>query len=203
MSIQILDKATNGFPEKLYQLKDLCPDRIFVRGNQTLLNSNEEYVAIIGSRDITPEEYDSAYQLGAKFSTSVVISGLARGVDAAAHNGCVNQGGRTIAVVATGLDRVYPKENAILQAKILLNDGLILSEQPRGVKANPTRLIARTRLQVALADKVIVVCCEIHSGTMHAANFARRHGIPIFAIDNLREGNRFLIENQIAAPMIL
>jgi len=88
----------------------------------------------------------------------------------------MDAGGKTIAVVATGLDRIHPKQNVDLQERILASDGLILSEQPLGIKANPTRLIARNRLQAALADTVIVVECPIHSGTMHTVEFARKYG---------------------------
>ncbi len=105
------------------------------------------------------------------------------------------------AVVATGLDVVYPKENKDLEEAILENGGLILSEQPAGTKATPRRLVARTRLQMALADKVIVVACEQESGTMHAVDYAIKLGKHIFAIDNSRSGNRYLIENNIAIPL--
>ena len=78
---------------------------------------------------------------------------------------------------------------------------MIVSEYPEGTKANPTRLIARTRLQMAMADKVIVVACEKDSGTMHAVDWAIKLGKPIFAIDNARSGNRHLIDSRIATPI--
>lgn len=76
-----------------------------------------------------------------------------------------------------------------------------MSEFPEGAKANPTRLIARTRLQMAIADKVIVVACEKKSGTMHAVTWAIKLGKLIYALDNNRSGNRYLIDNKIAQPL--
>jgi DNA processing protein len=84
-------------------------------------------------------------------------------------------GAGTIAIVATGLDLVHPKENIPLQEEILRKGGLILSEQPLGVKANPTRLVARNRLQAALSDEVVVAECPVHSGTMHTVRHAQKY----------------------------
>lgn len=139
-----------------------------------------------------------AYRLGKYHSSEIVVSGLALGIDTAAHRGCLDGGGRTVTVVGTGLDRVHPKKNARLQADIIAHGGLIVSEQPPGTKATPRTLIARTRLQMAMASKVIVVECERKSGTMHAVEFARRFRRPIFALDCDWSGNRYLIDNNIA-----
>lgn len=128
------------------------------------------------------------------------MSGLALGIDTAAHKGCIDSGGKTIAVVGSGLDRIYPKENTELQKDIIQSGGLILSEQPEGIKASPRTLIARTHIQMAIADKVIVVECERESGTMHAVRFAQNFDKPIFALDCDWSGNRYLIDNKIAKP---
>lgn len=160
----------------------------------------QQRVAIIGSRKPDEQGLNVAYQLGKYHSSGIVVSGLALGIDTAAHRGCLDGGGRTVAVVGTGLDRVHPKENVDLQADIIAHGGLIVSEQPSGTKANPRTLIARTRIQMAMADKVIVVECERESGTMHAVEFARRFRRPIFALDCDWSGNRYLIDNNIAKP---
>lgn len=110
------------------------------------------------------EGLDVAYRLGQYHSSEIVVNGLALGINTAAHRGCLDGGGRTVAVVGTGFDRVHPKENAGLQADIIAHGGLIVSEQPPDTKANPRTLIARTRIQMAMADKVIVVQCERESG---------------------------------------
>ena len=80
---------------------------------------------------------------------------------------------------------------------------MILSEQDPRTKASPRTLIARTRIQAALADKVYVIECEKESGTMHAVNFALKYGKPIYALDCDWSGNRYLIDNGLAKPFKL
>ena len=200
--IQTMERGCYDFPDPLLSLGEDCPSEIYFKGTKGWLASGC-HVAIIGARDATDEECEIAHQLGRLFSSDIVVSGLARGIDTAAHQGCVEAGGVSIAIVATGLDKTYPKENADLELAILQGGGMIVSEYPEGTKANPTRLVARTRLQMAITDKVIVVACEKESGTMHAVDWAVKLGKPIFAIDNDRTGNRHLIDSGIALPITL
>lgn len=183
-----------------------APFELYTLGDLRLLRHApgfQQRVAIIGSRKPDEQGLDVAYRLGKYHSSEIVVSGLALGIDTASHRGCLDGGGRTVAVVGTGLDRVHPKENSALQADIIAHGGLIVSEQPPVTKANPRTLIARTRLQMAMADKVIVVECVRESGTMHAVEFARRFQRPIFALDCGWSGNRYLIDNHIAKPFKL
>jgi len=198
--IQSFEHDQYAFPDTLKTLGNDCPAKIFFKGVSGWLASGHR-VAIIGARDATVEECKIARQLGRLHSSEVVVSGLARGIDTAAHRGCVEAEGISVAVVATGLDKVYPKDNVGLELAILQNGGTIVSEYPKGTKATPTRLIARTRIQMAIVDKVIVVACEKESGTMYAIEWAVKLGKPIFAIDNGRSGNRYLIGNKIAHPL--
>ena len=182
---------------------DNIPQTLYTLGDARLLRKpvlGQQRIAIIGSR--TPDEkgLEVAYGLGKFFAGDIVVSGLARGVDTSAHQGCLDGGGRTIAVVGSGLMHVHPKENADLQQRIIETGGMILSEQEPTTKASPRTLIARTRLQVALADKVYVVECEKESGTMHAVDFAHKYGKPIYALDCDWSGNRYLIDNGLAKP---
>lgn len=181
-------------------------NEIFVLGDIHLLRRQPLFVqrgAIIGSRKPDDRGRDMAYRLGQYHSSEIVVSGLASGIDTAAHKGCLDAGGKTIAVVGSGLDIMHPKENIGLQERVVKSGGLIIFEQPEGTKANPRTLIARTRIQMALADKVVVVECERESGTMHVVNFARQFHKPIFALDCERSGNRYLIDNKIATPILL
>ncbi len=185
---------------------DDAPFHLYLLGDVHLIRRPplfRQRVAIIGSRNPDERGLDVAYRLGQYHSSEIVVSGLARGVDTAAHRGCLDAGGRTIAVVGAGLDIVHPKENVDLQKRIIDSNGLILSEQPEGTKASPRTLIGRTRLQMALADKVVVVECEKKSGTMHAVEYAQKFRKPIFALDCNWPGNRYLIENGIAKPFKL
>jgi len=194
-----INKNDELFPESFRAIGEECPERIYVMGNLDLLKS-EHMVAIIGSRKATRAGNSKAYELGLNYAKKgyVVVSGLAIGCDAAAHRGCMAGDGGTIAIVATGLDKVHPYENIPLQEKILRNGGLILSEQPLGIKANPTRLVARNRLQAALSEEVVVAECPVHSGTMHTVRFAQKYGKMIKAANfpyskEENSGNKYII----------
>lgn len=196
-----------GFPKRLLAIGEDCPPVIYCRGNIALLHS-EKTVAVIGARAADKEGCDKAYQLGAEYARNgyVVVSGLALGCDTAAHRGCLDVGGATIAIVGSGLDITHPRENKALKQAILDNGGLLLSEQPLGVKANPTRLIARCRLQAALSGIVILAQCPARSGSLHTMRFARKYGKDCFAaVYSMRTeanaGNYNLIEQYLAKPI--
>ena len=205
-SISFLDK---DYPQEFREIGEDKPSCIYLLGNQQLLYA-EKKVAIIGMRKCDQPGKEIAYKLGMEYAQKgyVVISGLALGCDTAAHLGCLDAEGHTIAIVASGLDRTHPKENKWLQDRISQNNGLLLSEQPVGVKANPTRLIARNRFQAALADFVIVVQSPLESGTMHTVRFAQKYGKAIYAVryeewNERNEGNKYLLEQEHARPIIL
>ena len=198
-----INKEDEFFPEAFKAIGEDCPERIYAMGNLDLLK-REHMVAIIGSRKATRTGNSKAYDLGISYAKKgyVVVSGLALGCDASAHRGCMAADGGTIAIVATGLNLVHPRENIPLQEEILRKGGLILSEQPLGVKANPTRLVSRNRLQAALSEEVIVAECPKHSGTMHTVRFAQKYGkkvkaarLPYYKEEN--SGNKYIIDTGI------
>lgn len=163
------------FPRRLLEIGEDCPAVIYCFGNLELLKK-EQAVAIIGARKCDKEGYNNAFKVARLYARegTVIVSRLAFGCDTAAHRGALAVNGETIAVVATGLDRVHPRENETLQNEILINGGLIVSEQPLGVKANPTRLVARNRIQAALSGTVILAQCPVKSGSLHTMRFARK-----------------------------
>lgn len=180
---------------------------IHLKGNISLL-SEEKAVAIIGARAADKEGNDAAYKLGRKYAGegNVIVSGLALGCDAAAHRGCLDVDGKTIAIVGNGLDICHPRENKVLEQEILAKDGLMLSEQPYGVKANPTRLVARNRLQAALSEAVILAQCPERSGSLHTMRFARKYRRHSLAVDfpkptPANAGNRQLLADRLAQPV--
>ena len=198
-----INKEDEFFPEAFKAIGEDCPERIYAMGNLDLLQ-REHMVAIIGSRKATRTGNSKAYDLGISYAKKgyVVVSGLALGCDASAHRGCMAADGGTIAIVATGLNLVHPRENIPLQEEILQKGGLILSEQPLGVKANPTRLVARNRLQAALSEEVIVAECPKHSGTMHTVRFAQKYGKKVKAArlpydKEENSGNKYIIDTGI------
>lgn len=195
-----------NFPAGLRNVGPDCPPLLHLSGNAALLR--RPAVAVIGARHADPRGYRAAYRWGAAYAQRgyVVISGLALGCDTAAHLGCLDAGGDTVAVVATGLDRTHPRENRTLQERILAQGGLLLSEQPLDVKANPTRLVARNRLQAALSQEVVVTQCPVRSGTMYTVGFAQKYGKVVRAVrypghDALCSGNAYLIDAGIAVPL--
>ena len=198
-----INKEDEFFPEAFKAIGEDCPERIYAMGNLDLLK-REHMVAIIGSRKATRTGNSKAYDLGISYAKKgyVVVSGLALGCDASAHRGCMAADGGTIAIVATGLNLVHPRENIPLQEEILRKGGLILSEHPLGVKANPTRLVSRNRLQAALSEEVIVAECPKHSGTMHTVRFAQKYGKKVKAArlpydKEENSGNKYIIDTGI------
>lgn len=195
------------FPENLRMIEADCPPLIHLFGNKNLLT--REAVAIIGARQADKRGCGAAYKWGMTYARQgkTVVSGLALGYDAAAHRGCLDAGGNTVAIVATGLDLTYPKENKSLQELILQNDGLLVSEQIIGVKANSSRLVARNRLQAALSREIVVAQFPIQSGTMHTVRFAQKYGKQIYAVRfgqydmQKSSGNEQLINDGVAIPL--
>ncbi len=139
---------------------------------------------MIGARSADAVGLNAAYKVAEDYARRgyVIVSGLALGCDTAAHRAALDTGTGTIAVVATGLDRIHPHESEALQAEILRNGGLILSEQPIGVKANPMRLVARNRLQAALSEAVILAQCPAQSGSLHTMRFAYKYRRKQYAV---------------------
>ena len=187
---------------------------IHVSGNLKLLN-REDTVIITGVHTADVEGIGAAYRFAKQIGEQghVVISGLGLGCDAAAHRGCLDAEGQTIAIVASGLDVTHPKVNRSLQEEIVAKGGIIVSEHPFGVRANPTRLVTRCRMQVLLTESLIVVQCPIISESMYAAWFAEQLGRDFYGrgcnihavkydIWNTRNsGNKFLLDYHGASPL--
>ena len=204
----------DNYPWHFNNLCNDAPALIHVSGDLGLLN-RDDTVAVIGARGADAEGLDVAYRFAGQAGGQghVVISGLALGCDTAAHRGCLDAEGQTVAVVASGLDITHPKVNKPLQEEIVAKGGAIVSEHPFGVKANPTRLVARCRMQVALTRSVIVVQCPIVSGTMYAVRFAQEYDGDIFGWENdiyaveygtwndMNSGNKFLLDHNLAIPL--
>lgn len=192
------------FPKRLLKIGRDCPAVIHLKGDIALL-AEEKAVAVIGARAADREGNDAAYRLGRKYAEegNVIVSGLALGCDASAHRGCLDAGGKTIAIVGNGLDICHPRENNPLEQEILAKGGLMLSEHPFGVKANPSRLVARNRLQAALSTAVILAQCPEKSGSLHTMRFARKYRRLSLAVafpmpTPANAGNRRLIADGLA-----
>jgi len=164
-------------------LRDIpqSPPVLFVRGSGG--PAFERAVAVVGTRRVTPY----GRQATEHFCTALceagvaIVSGLARGVDAIAHRIAVESGTPTVAVLAGGIDQVYPRENAGLADRILAN-GCLVSEYPAGIPARPDYFPRRNRILSGLAQATLVIEAGEGSGALHTANWAFEQGRDVFAI---------------------
>lgn len=158
------------------------PKTLFLHGAKTLLNRPK--LAIVGSRHPTSQGKRNAYAFAEDLSQSgyVIISGLAQGIDAAAHRGGLQGVGKTIAVMGTGIDRIYPPENLSLAQQIVSEGGLIISEFEPGASAYPWHFPHRNRLIAALSLGCLVVEATLDSGSLITAKWALDLGREIFAL---------------------
>ncbi|MCM1138590.1 MAG: DNA-protecting protein DprA [Muribaculum sp.] len=207
MGVKIVSIQDDNYPKQLLAIGDDAPPLIHLLGNSKLIERTDS-VAIIGARAADRQGLDAAFTLGVKYASEgkVIVSGLALGCDKAAHEGCLSASGETIAIVASGLDIIHPIENKQLQSRILETGGLVLSEQHIGVQANPSRLVARNRLQAALSESVILAQCPDRSGSMHTMRFARKYHKKSYAVaypkyTEINGGNKLLIESKQAFPL--
>ncbi|MGH1465162.1 MAG: DNA-processing protein DprA [Cognatishimia sp.] len=168
----------NTYPKALYDLPD-APPLLWALGNLELLKSPK--IAIVGARNAsslgTRMATSIAAELGAK--AHVTVSGLARGVDAAAHNASIKSG--TIAIFAGGVDVTYPSENTSLAREIAQN-GLILSEQPMGVHPQARHFPSRNRIISGLSKAVVVIEAATKSGSLITAKNALDQGRDVLAV---------------------
>ncbi len=190
-AIEIVSHSERGYPSALAQLAD-PPAVLFLKGDRSCLASR--CVAVIGSRDATARglqwsTYTTQTCVEAGFA---VVSGLAAGIDTAAHKACLDAGGQTIAVMAHGLDQVFPPENQPLADKIVDAGGLLMSEYLPGTPPIGPRFVERDRLQSGLSEGVILVESSIDGGSMHTIRYAHDQSRLIAAWDsetNTSDGN--------------
>jgi len=167
------------YPEVLLGLAD-PPALLFLQGPPRLPRGPR--LAIVGTREPTAWGAATAADCGraAARAGALVVSGLARGIDTAAHAAVVEAGGATWATLPAGLDVIYPESNRGLAARIVETGGALVSEYWPGTRPRPTRFVERDRLQAALADAVLVVETGRTGGTQHTIRFARELGVPIW-----------------------
>lgn len=153
------------------------------RGSLWPLLARRQAIAVVGTRHASSHGLRMAHRLGAQLAAMgwPVVSGLAEGIDAAAHEGCLAEGGAPVAVLGTPLQRVYPSHHRQLQAQVG-RQGLLVSEWPAGSQVRPGHFASRNRLLVALAAAVVVVECPAESGALLSAELAWSLGLPLWAV---------------------
>ena len=170
------------YPNKLLKIREY-PQKLYYLGNVELLN-NKKIVAIVGSRKCSEYGRKYARYFAKELSKRniCIISGLAIGIDAAAHDGAVTEEGRTIAVLGGGLQHIYPTSNLWLFNRILENNGLIITEHSDEEETLLEGFPKRNRIITGIADAVLVVEANHRSGSKVSAEYAFKQGNKVYCI---------------------
>ena len=179
MKYQIIKKI--DFPNKLKRIKN-APERIYAIGNIDILY--ESSFAVVGSRNVS--EYGIK---NCKFFTKElvlrnipIVSGMAIGTDTVAHRTALENNGKTIAVLGSGFNNIFPKENIELFYKIISNNGLVITEYEEYVKPEKANFPKRNRIITTISEGTLVIEAAYRSGTSITANNAREQGKKVFAL---------------------
>ena len=186
LGIRVLLVGRPGYPPSLDPLAD-APPILLVRGDPGLLA--KPAIALVGARAATQLGARTARRLGRTLAESgfVIVSGLARGIDGEAHRGALEGGGRTIAVLACGPDRIYPPEHRRV-AEAILERGALVSEMPVGTPPRAAHFPLRNRLISGLSLAVVVVEARRRSGSLITVRHALNQGREVFAVPGSVEG---------------
>lgn len=178
--IHLVTWSDTGYPEALRHIHD-APLVLYTLGDHALLGRDQ--IGIVGSRHATRPGLDHARRFAAELSRRklVVTSGLALGVDGAAHAGALDAGFPTVAVIGCGLDQIYPRQHRKLGQRVIEN-GLLVSEYPPGTPARAGHFPQRNRIISGLSRGVLVVEAGLKSGSLITARLALEQGREVFAI---------------------
>lgn len=182
MKITCLRINDQRFPDCLRHIPD-PPAQIYVRGELGPL-LNRPRLAVVGTRKVTTYGRQVTSRLATETAARgiIIVSGLALGVDAIAHQASLATGVPALAVLGSGLDQITPAANYRIGQQILEQGGAIISEYPPGASVHKTNFIARNRLVSGLSDSVLVTEAALKSGTWHTANFALDQGKTVMAV---------------------
>lgn len=182
LGFRFLARSDPGFPPLLRAIHD-PPPGLFIRGEEDAALLTRPAIAIVGARACSAYGRQIARQLGRELAGVglIVVSGLARGVDAEAHRGALEGGGTTVAVLGCGIDRDYPAANRELARQVAAT-GLVISEYAPGVEPAPWRFPARNRIVAGLCPATVVVEARERSGALITADFALEEGREVFAV---------------------
>jgi DNA processing protein len=177
----VLTPEEEAYPERLREIYD-PPAVLWIRGNVELLA--RPGIAVVGTRQPSPYGAGMAELLSRDLANRrlVILSGMARGVDTAAHKGAIEAGGKTIAVWGTGIDVIYPKENKKLAESIVASGGTIVSEYPLGTFPAPQNFPIRNRILSGMSVGVLVIEAAEYSGTRITARCAMEQNRDVYAV---------------------
>jgi DNA processing protein len=171
LAVSLILPEEGSFPHLLKEIP-LAPHGLYVKGEAPILN--RKGVSLVGTRKPTPRGAAVAAQFAGDIAKRglTVISGLAFGIDSASHGGCIGAGGETIAVLPSGLDRIYPRSNELLAKKILEGGGALVSEFPPGSEIFAYNFLQRNRIISGLSVACCLIEVPIKSGALATARFA-------------------------------
>jgi DNA protecting protein DprA len=203
-NIKVTFYTDKNYPKELAKI-DNPPAIIYYKGAE-FSEISEHAIACVGTRKPTKLSYMAVNYLVPQWvnNNCSIISGLACGVDKLSHQSCISSGGKTVAVLAHGLDTIYPKENTALADRILSSGGILMSEYPVGTKADKFRFVNRNRLIVGMSKAVVIYECDAKGGTMHNVEYATQQKKPIFCPDvgneviDVQTGTKKLIDENTA-----
>lgn len=179
--IKIIKKEDKLYPKKLLEIKN-PPEQLYVLGDEKLLNKRS--IAIIGSRDCSFYGYEQAKKFAKEISKEgiCIVSGMAIGIDSAAHIGSKGELGKTIAVLGSGFNNIFPKENEALFHEIIEQGGAVITEYEPNTESASENFRNRNRIVSGLSDGVLVVEAKARSGTSITSKYARQQGKELFCI---------------------
>lgn len=179
--IELFTICDKEYPDKLKYIEN-APIALYILGNKSLLK--EKSIAVVGSRTCTEygKTMSQAFSYLLAKNNITIISGLALGIDTFAHEGALLAEGKTIAVIGTGIDLVYPKENIQLMHEIIDKNGLIISEYPLGTKPSKNNFPRRNRIISAISDGVLVIEAREKSGALITVNYALEQGKEVYVV---------------------
>lgn len=179
-SIGIISYDDFLYPDALRNINS-PPPFLFYKGNLECLKKN--CITIVGTRKASPASIEKTKEIAYDLAKAgvTIVSGLALGIDGAAHRGCLDAGGQTVGLCACGIDVNYPKEHEGLKKEILQKGGLLLSEYPPGIRPDPWHFPARNRIMSGVSSAVVMMECQIRSGSMITVQHALDQGREVFA----------------------
>lgn len=172
----------DGYPAQLREVWDF-PPFVFLQGDETPLHSphGDRGICIVGSRSASSGAVDVASYIARSLAEegTTIVSGLAAGIDYAAHGAAVQMGARTVGIIGTGIDRCYPSSSCQLQQHLAAGHGMVLSQFPPGSSPTRSSFPMRNGVMSAYGNATIIVAASEKSGTRHQARQAIRHGRPL------------------------
>lgn len=180
MEINIIEDNSKYYPDSLREIPN-SPKQLYYSGDISLLSANS--IAVVGSRKYTVYGKNVAHMIGKALGASEVpvVSGLASGIDTFAHEGVLDGDGQPIAVLGTGINRIYPPRNKALMEEVA-KKGLVISEYEPDFGGKPYTFPARNRIIAGLAKAVVLIEANFKSGALITAQYAMDYGKTVYAV---------------------